>query len=175
MAERISKQTKIKATSEALTSQLVDLIRLINDPLIMAANLVSKKIIDRSILERVILPSSTQSEKACEVLTAVSDAVMINPDYFATFCDILDSEPVTKDVARILQGTMQVVTKLLFCRDHTVEIIPYFFEIRPPSNKAPPAHFSHIAPYKLFCIHYSLKNVIIENGASFGRRSTVVW
>ena len=70
----------------------------------MALNLISKKIIDRSILERVRLSSSAKSEKACDVLTAVSDAVMINPDCFATFCDILDNEPVTKDIARILKG-----------------------------------------------------------------------
>ena len=104
MAEGVSKQVKIKAASEALVSQLVDLIRVVNDPLIMAASLVSKKIIDRSILERMMLTSSTPSEKACEIITAVSDVVMINPDYFTTFCDILDSELVTKDVARILKG-----------------------------------------------------------------------
>ncbi len=103
MAEGISKEVKIKAASEALTSQLFDLTGVI-DPLMMALNLISKKIIDRSILERVRLSSSTKSEKACDVLTAVSDAVMINPDYFSTFCDILDSEPVTKDIAKILKG-----------------------------------------------------------------------
>ena len=103
MAEGISKEVKIKAASEALTSQLFDLTGVI-DPLMMALNLISKKIIDRSILERVRLQSSTKSEKACDVLTAVSDAVMVNPDYFATFCDILDNEPVTKDIARILKG-----------------------------------------------------------------------
>ncbi len=89
---------------EALVSQLVDLIRVINDPVIMAASLVSKKIIDRSILERMMLTSSTPSEKACEIITAVSDAVMVNPDYFAIFCDILDNEFVTKDIAKILKG-----------------------------------------------------------------------
>ncbi len=103
MAEGLSEEVKIKAASEALTSQLVNLIGVI-DPLMMAANLISKKIIDQSILERVILPSSTKNEKACEVITAVSGAVRINPDSFTTFCDILDSEPVTKDIARILKG-----------------------------------------------------------------------
>ncbi len=103
MAEGISKEVKIKAASKALTNQLVNLIGVI-DPLMMAANLISKEIIDRSILERVILPISTKNEKACEVITAVSDAVMINPDYFAIFCDILDNEPVTKDIAKILKG-----------------------------------------------------------------------
>ncbi len=103
MAEGISKEVKIKAASEALTSQLDNLFGVI-DPLSISMKLISKKIFDRSILERVRLSSSTKSEKACDVLTAVSDAVMINPDYFATFCDILDSEPVTKDVAKILKG-----------------------------------------------------------------------
>ena len=78
----------------------------------MAASLVSKKIIDRSILERMMLTSSTPSEKACEIITAVSDAVMINPDYFSIFCDILDNEPVTKDIAKILKGRpVQAATK----------------------------------------------------------------
>ena len=104
MAEGVSKQVKIKAASEALVSQFVDLIRAINDPLIMAASLVSKKIIDRSILERMMLTSSTPSEKACKIINAVSDAVMINPDYFVTFCDILDNEFVAQDIAKILKG-----------------------------------------------------------------------
>ncbi len=103
MAEGISKEVKIKAASEALTSQLDNLFGVI-DPLSISMKLISKKITDRSILEKVRLQSSTKSEKACDVLTAVSDAVMVNPDYFATFCDILDSELVTKDVARILKG-----------------------------------------------------------------------
>ena len=103
MAEGISKEVKIKAASEALTSQLDNLFGVI-DPLSISMKLISKKITDRSILEKVRLQSSTKSEKACDVLTAVSDAVMVNPNYFDTFCDILDSELVTKDVARILKG-----------------------------------------------------------------------
>ena len=67
MAERISKEVKIKAASKALTSQLVDLIGVI-DPLMMAANLISKDIIDQAILEKVRLPSSTNNEKAWDVL-----------------------------------------------------------------------------------------------------------
>ncbi len=86
MAEGISKELKIKAASEALTSQLFDLTGVI-EPLMMALNLISKKIIDQSILEKVRLQSSTKSEKACDVLTAVSGAVRINPDCFATFCE----------------------------------------------------------------------------------------
>ncbi len=107
MAEGTSKAVKIKAASKALTSQLVNLIGVM-DPVMMAANLIAKDIIDQSILERVILPSSTKNEKACEVLTAVSGAVKVNPDYFATFCDILDNEPVTKDIAKILKGSVGV-------------------------------------------------------------------
>ncbi len=103
MAEGISKEVKIKAASKALTSQLVDLIGVI-DPLMMAANLISKDIIDQAILEKVRLPSSTNNEKACDVLTAVSGAIRINPDVFATFCDILDIVPVTKDISNILKG-----------------------------------------------------------------------
>ncbi len=112
MAQEKTKELKIKAASKALTSQLFNLTGII-DPLMMALKLISENIIDRSILERVRLPSSTKSEKACDVLTAVSDAVMINPDYFATFCDILDSEPVSNDVARILQGSLKLLAPFL--------------------------------------------------------------
>ncbi len=97
-----SKEVKIKAASKALTRQLVNLIGIM-DPFMMAANLFSEEIIDQSILEKVRLPG-TKSEKAFDVFTAVSGAVKINPDYFATFCDILDNEPVTKDIAKILKG-----------------------------------------------------------------------
>ncbi len=107
MAEGISKEVKIKAASKALTRQLVNLIGII-DPLMMAANLFSKEIIDQSILEKVRLPGSTKSEKAFDVFTAVSGAVKINPDFFAIFYDILDNEPVTKDIAKILKGSVGV-------------------------------------------------------------------
>ncbi len=104
MAEGISKEVKIKAASKALTSQLFNLTGVI-DPLMMALKLISENIIDQSILERIRLPSSTKNEKACDVLTAICSAVRINPDCFANFCNILDNEPVTKDISRILKGS----------------------------------------------------------------------
>ncbi len=97
-SEGFGKEVKIRAASEALTSQLGTLTRVI-DPLMMTVDLISVKIIDRSLLEKVRLSTSTRSEKACDVLTAVSDSVETNQDFFTTFCDILDKEPVTKEIA----------------------------------------------------------------------------
>ncbi len=106
MAEGISKEVKIKAASKALTRQLVNLIGIM-DPFMMAASLFSEEIIDQSFVEKVRLPG-IRSEKAFDVFTAVSGAVKINPDFFAIFCDILDNEPVTKDIAKILKGSVGV-------------------------------------------------------------------
>ncbi len=102
-SEGFGKAIKIRAASEALTSQLGTLTRVI-DPLMMTIDLISVKIIDRSLLEKVRLSASTRSEKACDVLTAVSASVETNPDFFTTFCDILDKEPVTKEIAKTLKG-----------------------------------------------------------------------
>ncbi len=114
MAEGISKEVKIKAASKALTRQLVNLIGIM-DPFMMAANLFSEEIIDQSIREKVRLPG-TKSEKAFDVFTAVSGAVRINPDSFTTFCNILDNEPVTKDIAKNLKGRKKFDRSLIMPR-----------------------------------------------------------
>ncbi len=105
MAEGFSKEVRIQAASEALTSQLYTLSGAI-EPLNIALQLISKKVIDQSILEKIRLPSSTKTDKACDILFAVSDKVKINPESFGIFCDILIKEPMTEDIAKNLNGTL---------------------------------------------------------------------
>ncbi len=116
MAEGVSKEVRIQAASEALTSQLLNLSGVI-DPLKMALQLISKKIIDQSFLEKVRLSNSTNTEKACDILIAVSKKLKNDPDSFITFCDILSKEPVTEDVAKTLKGNVidASLILMLFC------------------------------------------------------------
>ena len=100
-----AREERIKAASGALRNQFSTLARSI-DPLMVAVDLFSKSIIDRSTLEKVQLTSTTDTQKAVLVLTAVSSIVDVNPDVFKTFCEILYSESATKEVSRLLKGNL---------------------------------------------------------------------
>ena len=102
MAENVDRDLRIKAASEALRSHLSTLARIIHPPMV-ALDLFSKKVIDRSVLDKTRL-EGTKHDKAVDVLTAVSDALMTNPDVFDIFCKVIETEPATADLARLLKG-----------------------------------------------------------------------
>ena len=103
MAEGFDREERIKAASETLRSHFSSLVKSI-DPLMVAVELFSKSIVDSSIIEKVQLTSITNTQKAVLVLTAVSNVAKANPDIFTTFCKVLDNEPATKDIAKLLKG-----------------------------------------------------------------------
>ena len=104
MAECLGSTVKIKAASDALRGHFSALVKTI-DPLMVAIQLYSEKIIDSSTLDRIrSVTSTTKTEKACDVLSAVSDLLTTNPDVFSSFCAVLESEPVTEERAKLLKG-----------------------------------------------------------------------
>ena len=103
MAENVDRDVRIKVASEALRSHLSALARIIHPPMV-ALDLFSKKVIDRSVLDKTRLEGTIKHDKAVDVLTAVSDALMTNPDVFDIFCEVIETEPATADLARLLKG-----------------------------------------------------------------------
>lgn len=66
----------------------------------------SEDLIDDNILEVLISPSFTETQKARRVLKQLQSSVRLIPGAFSTIVRILDEEDGTRDLAAALRGTL---------------------------------------------------------------------
>lgn len=83
------------------------------DPRTIAGTLYQMGVISDEINDKMLLPTSTSQEKAAILVSAVRDAVKVNPSRFLDFVDILTRESWTKDIVAELKSTHQ--TNLGIC------------------------------------------------------------
>ena len=90
MASLASESTPQAST---LRRHFSDLIRAIEDPVLLAVDLYSANIITQAMLERVTdVPSLTRTDKTSLLLGAVSDQTVISPATFNGFLSILSED-----------------------------------------------------------------------------------
>ena len=93
-----------ESTPEAtvLRKHFSELVKTIQEPVLLAAELYSAGIITHNLLERVSSATvSTRTDKTCWLLGAVSDHTSTDPEAFDTFLSILSEEfgPLLPDIA----------------------------------------------------------------------------
>ena len=85
-----------------LRKHFSELVRTIQDPVLLAVDLYSAKIITQTLLERVNgATTSARTDKTSWLLSAVSDHTSVCPEAFDTFLSVLREEhgPLLPDIA----------------------------------------------------------------------------
>ena len=97
---------RIKDASEALRIHFSNLsVLLKTSPLTISVKLYSSKIFSREEFDKIRSASSSDMEKAIDIISSVTDHVKVDPDVFNVFCKILESDSTTESQAKALQGT----------------------------------------------------------------------
>ena len=105
---------RIKAASEALRIHFSNLsVLLKTSPLTISVKLYSSKIFSREEFDKIRSASSSDMEKAIDIISSVTDHIKVDPDVFNVFCKILESDSTTESQAKALQGTRYI--KFLLC------------------------------------------------------------
>lgn len=108
------RDNRIKAASEALQVHFSDLsVLLKTSPLTVSVKLYSSKVFSREELDKIRSASSSDMEKAVDIISSVTDRVKVDPDVFDTFCKVLESDSSTETQAKALQGIIAVSAVLV--------------------------------------------------------------
>ena len=106
MASLASESTPQATT---LRNHFSDLIRAIQDPVLLAVDLYSAEIITQTLLERVSTATAlTRTDKTSLLLGAVSDQTVVSPRTFDNFLNILseDHGPSLPDIVEKIKESM---------------------------------------------------------------------
>ena len=82
-------------------------IALSTEPLTIASELLAKNLIPVGIMDEMHLFTFTDRQKASKLVTAVRNAVELNPENYKVFVDVLEKEPWCRDIVTILTATYQ--------------------------------------------------------------------
>ena len=93
------------AASEALRQLCADLVRVLQEPELLACELYAEGIVPRSALEEVNVVGITTTQKRMKLLSFVMDQVAVDPDKFHKFVDVLKKQPPIVEVAERLERT----------------------------------------------------------------------
>ena len=98
-----------ESTPEARTIRrhFDDLVRAIEDPLMLAAGLYAKDIITRSTLDNVKDVTASTANKTMTLLGAVSDHVSLKPEAYKVFLDVLRKTQDSAAMKQTLQSMQQ--------------------------------------------------------------------
>ena len=80
---------------------------LASDILSISGLLFAKKIISSETQEKMLLSSSTETEKANILVGAVRSAAESSPQKFQDFIEVLSGQPMTEDVAKLLASSYE--------------------------------------------------------------------
>lgn len=107
MAEGMSQEVSIRAATKALESHFKVLVNVL-DPLLLCNDLCTREIVNSSTLDEIITDSTkTKEEKASDTLKAVTNQLETDPDVFRKFCDVLLSDPTTKECVIPLRSMLE--------------------------------------------------------------------
>jgi len=101
-----------ESTPQATTlrKHFSDLIRAIQEPVLLAVDLYSAEIITQNFLDRVSSATAglTRTDKTSLLLGAVSDQTVVCPEAFDTFLSILSEEhgPALPDVVEKIKDSL---------------------------------------------------------------------
>ena len=105
MSDKRARDIRIKAASEALQVQFSNLsVLLKTSALTVSVKLYSSKVFSREELDKIRSASSSDMDKAVDIISSVEDRIKVDPDVFDTFCEILESDSSTEAQAKALQG-----------------------------------------------------------------------
>ena len=102
-----------ESTSQAtvLRKYFSELVRAIQDPVLLAVDLFSAEIITQTLMNRVnCATTSTNTDKTSWLLSAVSDHTSVCPEAFDTFLSVLRKEhgPLLPDIAVKMQADLML-------------------------------------------------------------------
>lgn len=95
------------------------------EPVPLATALYSAEVIEERTWEEARIEGGSTYDKNLKVIGAVRRGVKAKPEYFDTFCSVLEEQAVTKDLAKQLKGNWKVVQQLY----HASSAIPYEYNI----------------------------------------------
>ena len=93
------------SASEALRLLYGDLVRVMQEPELLACDLYAEGIVSRSALEETNVVGITPTQKKMKLLSLVVDHIALNPAKFHKFVQILRKQLPMLEVAERLEGT----------------------------------------------------------------------
>ena len=94
-----------------LRKHFSELVRTIQDPVLLASDLYSAELITHTLLERVNFTTAlTRTDKTSLLLGAVSDQTVVCPEIFDAFLSILSEEhgPLLPDIAEKMEADLML-------------------------------------------------------------------
>ena len=106
------------AASEALRLLWPDLVRVLQNPELLASDLYAEGIVPENALEVVAVPAFTATQKRTQLLSFVKDQVAANPAKLLEFVEVLKRQSPMAEVADRLE------------RMHCECVATYAFQVR---------------------------------------------
>ena len=95
------------AASEALRLLYGDLVRVLQEPELLACDLYSEGIVPEKALEEVNVVGITATQKRLKLLSLVRDQIAVHPERLHTFVQVLKKQPPMLEVAERLEETFR--------------------------------------------------------------------
>ena len=90
---------------EALRQLFADLVRVLQDPELLACDLYAEGIVLENALEEVSVVGITATQKRVKLLSLVKDQLAVYPAKLLEFVDVLKKRPPMVEVAQRLERT----------------------------------------------------------------------
>ena len=91
------------AASEALRLLYGDLVRVLQEPELLACDLYAEGIVPEEALEEVNVVGITATQKRSKLLSLVRDQIAVHPERLHTFVQVLKKQPPMLEVAERLE------------------------------------------------------------------------
>ena len=90
---------------EALRQLFADLVRVLQDPELLACDLYAEGVVLENALEEVSVVGITATQKRVKLLSLVKDQIAVYPDKLLEFVRILKERPPLVEIAQRLERT----------------------------------------------------------------------
>ena len=98
-----SNSAGVSAASEAFRKCSADLIRVIQDPVLLAWELYSDDVVSETVVDEVSVVGLSGVQRKTRLLIAVRDQIAVDPKKFQNLLQALRKQPPLKDVADKLE------------------------------------------------------------------------
>ena len=90
---------------EALRQHFSDLVRVLQDPVLLASDLYAEGVVLRNAVEEVSVLGIPATQKRVKLLSLVEDQIAVNPATFNVFLRVLKKQPPSVELAERLERT----------------------------------------------------------------------
>ena len=91
--------------ARALRTHFADLVRVLQDPELLACDLYAEGIVLENALEEVSVVGITATQKRVKLLSLVKDQIAVYPAKFNVFVHVLKKQPPSVELAERLERT----------------------------------------------------------------------